>query len=536
MNLSSILQHAVRSYPRRQAVNCGDCHLTYAELGSRVLRLSHLLAEEGAGPHAPVAILHRNCHHFLETYFAAGMSNTILVPLNHRLTDREIASILADSHVYCFLTEGAFTTRAKAIIDNMSASHRPGILSWTEGPRSIETRLAALPEPILPELSLAENPIPDSPLPDSLASDHDPAQLYYTSGTTGTPKGVILTHENVTSHARAVITELDMTEQDVWLHAAPMFHLADAWATWAITWVGGRHVMLPDFEPDQFFNVVAAEGVTITNLIPTMLVRLVHHPQADPAKLRSMRLILSGGAPMALELLKQVEALFPCEYVQTYGLTETSPYLTLSLLTEKLRRLPPAEQQRYRATTGRPLRGVDVRVVDAAGQPVPWDGQTVGEIVARGPTVTPGYFQRAEENARAFKGGWLHTGDLAHVDPEGYLTIVDRSKDVINTGGELVYSTEVENTLYGHPAVQEAAVIAVPDRKWGEVVHAVVVPTEGHDCWPDDLIAHCKIHLAGFKVPQSIEIRDELPKTGSGKLDKKTLRAPFWEGEDKQVR
>jgi len=239
---------------------------------------------------------------------------------------------------------------------------------------------------------------------------------------------------------------------------------------------------------------------------------------------------------MALELLKKVEALFPCEYVQTYGLTETSPYLTLSLLTDKLRSLSPAEQQRYRATTGRPMLGVELRVVDETGVPVPWDGKTVGEIVVRGPTISPGYFRQSAATAAAHRDGWLHTGDLARVDPEGYLTIVDRLKDVINSGGELVYSTEVEHALFSHPDVQEAAVVALPDPRLGETVHAEVVLKEDHSCTREDLLAHCREQLARFKVPRSLAIRESLPRTGSGKVDKKAIREPFWRGENKRVR
>jgi len=274
----------------------------------------------------------------------------------------------------------------------------------------------------------------------------------------------------------------------------------------------------------NFADLVEAEGVTITNLVPTMLARIVHHEDARPGRLESMRRIMSGGAPMAVELLKRVEALFPCEYVQTYGLTETSPYLTLSLLKENLRSLREEERRRYRATTGRPMLGVEVKVVDREGREVPRDGVTVGEIVARGPTVTPGYFKDPGETARAFRDGWLHTGDLARVDPEGYLTIVDRIKDVITTGGETVYTTEVENVLYAHKAVREAAVFGTPDPEWGEVVSAAVVLERAGEARSENLIAFCRERLAGFKVPRRFLFLAELPKTGSGKIDKKALR------------
>ena len=521
MNLASILTRAAQLHGENRAIVCGDITITYEQFAGRVGRLAHILKEEGIGPDAPLAVLYRNCHRYLETYFAAAALDALLVPLNVRLTDRELAAILEDSEAYCMITEAVFAERARAAVELQPAERRTRILFSDAGPDSLERRVATMPE---------------LPLPECRAGRDDPAQLYYTSGTTGRSKGVILTHGNVTAHALAAIAELELGEQDVWLHAAPLFHLADAWATWAMTQVGGCHVMLAEFDPALVFDTIAAQGVTITNLIPTMLVGLVHHPGADAGKLRSMRCILSGGAPMALELLKQVEKLFPCEYVQTYGLTETSPYLTLSLLKEKLHSLPAETRQRYRATTGRPMRGVDVQIVDPRGRPVPWDGHSVGEIVARGPTVTPGYFKRPEETEQAFRDGWFHTGDLAYVDPEGYLTIVDRLKDVINTGGEQVYSTEVENTLYAHPAVQEAAVIAAPDQQWGETVLAIVVLREGHECRAAELEAHCREYLASFKAPRSIIFRDVLPRMGSGKIDKKALREPYWRGEEKRVK
>jgi acyl-CoA synthetase (AMP-forming)/AMP-acid ligase II len=521
LNLTEILVRALEHYGDNRAVVCGCNSFTYKEFTCSVGQLASLLREEGIGSGAPVAMLHRNCHHYLEAYFAAAALDAMFVPLNHRLTDGDIAAILQDSETRCVIAEELFVGRVRRAVEMMPEASRPGVLAYDTSPTSLPARLASRPP---------------GPLPASSASEDDPAQLYYTSGTTGKPKGVILTHGNVASHAEAAIAELGLNEQDVWLHAAPLFHLADAWATWAITKVGGCHVMLPEFSPEKAFDLIAAEGVTITNLIPTMLVNLVHFPGADPGKLQSMRRILSGGAPMALELLKKVEALFPCEYVQTYGLTETSPYLTLSLLEPQLRKLPPEEQQRYRASTGRPMRGVEVKVVDEQGRTVPRDGRTVGEIVARGPTVTPGYFKQAAETRRAFRDDWLRTGDLAHVDPEGYLTIVDRSKDVINTGGEQVYSTEVENAIFAHPAVQEVAALAVPDSQWGEAVHAVVVLKDGYECDETELREHCRQHLAAFKVPRSVEFRADLPKTGSGKVDKKALREPHWRGEEKRVK
>jgi acyl-CoA synthetase (AMP-forming)/AMP-acid ligase II len=233
---------------------------------------------------------------------------------------------------------------------------------------------------------------------------------------------------------------------------------------------------------------------------------------------------MSGGAPISPQLVRRVIDTFRCEYLQTYGLTETSPYLTFSLLKAHLRRLPPEDQMRYRSMTGRPVLGVRLRLVDEEGNDVPADGRSVGEIVARGIRITPGYWRLPDATAKAFRDGWFHTGDLATVDGEGYFNIIDRKKDVILTGGELVYSTEVENALYDHPAVLEAAVIGVTDDRLGESVLAFVVLRNGQSCGADELVQHCRDRLAHYKCPRTVGIVETLPRTGSGKISKRTLR------------
>jgi acyl-CoA synthetase (AMP-forming)/AMP-acid ligase II len=335
----------------------------------------------------------------------------------------------------------------------------------------------------------------------------------------------MLTHRNVCVHADWAVRELALSERDRWGHFAPMFHLADAWATLALTAVGGVHVLLPRFEADEVVACVERDRVTLTNLIPTMLKRLVESPRVRAADLSSLRLVLSGGAPIAPALVRDVRAVLRCEYAQTYGMTETSPYLTLGLLPEPLRRRGEDELVRWLARTGRPFGEIELEVVDGEDRPVPADDRTVGEIRVRGATVTPGYWNRSEETAAAIRGGWLYTGDLAVVDPHGFVNIVDRRKDMILTGGENVYSTEVENALYEHPAVLEAAVFGVPDETWGECVNAAVVLRDGRAASARELIDFCRARLAAFKAPRAVEFLSELPKTGSGKISKHALRA-----------
>jgi acyl-CoA synthetase (AMP-forming)/AMP-acid ligase II len=341
----------------------------------------------------------------------------------------------------------------------------------------------------------------------------------------------MLTQENVTVHALAAIAELQLTGRDVWGHIAPMFHLADAWATFAITWVGGCHVMQRRFDPSSVLDTIQRDRITLTNLIPTMLNALVNDPNVSTVDCSSLRLIMSGGAPIAPSLVKHIIEAFACDYVQTYGMTETSPYLTMSLLKPHLCSLRPSEQLRYKAKTGRPFLPVQLEVVDEQGRAVAADDIAVGEIRVRGRTVFPGYWNQPEETALAIRDGWLYTGDLATIDHEGYVTIVDRKKDMIITGGENVYSTEVENVLFAHPVVREVAVFGVPDPQWGEAVIAAAVLHDACRAGADGLLAHCKDHLAAFKIPKEIVYVGELPRTGSGKISKKALRAAYSAGQ-----
>ncbi len=498
MNLHDLLQTTARESPEAEAVSCGGVRLSYAELLARVRRLGNVLLAAGLERGDRVAILSPNCHAFLESYFAAAGADLVLVPVNIRLTARDLAFILDDS--------GARMLIAHPELGGLVAESGAENVLFT-GPDNEAALRCAL----------------DDSLPASAAGD-DIAQIYYTSGTTGTPKGVMLTHANVATHAHAAIGEFRLSSADVWAHVAPLFHLADAWATFAITAAGGRHVIVPRFDPSRVLAAFREEGVTLTNLIPTMLNSLVREKGAADAPYPSLRCVFSGGAPISPALVRRIMETFGTEYVQTYGLTETSPYLTVSLLNERQRGLPEEERFRLASRTGRPFEGVELKVVDENGREVEPDDLEVGEILARGPTVTPGYWNRPEETEAAFADGWLRTGDLAVIDAEGFLNIVDRKKDVIITGGENVYSTEVEHVLHEHPSVREVAVIGLPDEHWGETVKAVVALSQGAE--PDEaaLIAFCRERMAGFKIPRAVEFVDELPKTATGKIRKRSLR------------
>jgi acyl-CoA synthetase (AMP-forming)/AMP-acid ligase II len=511
------LSKALDLYPEKIGVVDGDRSYTYRQTGERVAGLARYFQKQRIRPQERISILEVNSHAFLETYYAAAGIGAILNPLNYRLAAKEVAFILNDAGSRWLIAAPRFADVVKGVLKE--GVPLAGIL-WIDDP---------------PEGSF---PIQCHSFEDAISTgvgDFEPvsvdenqvAHLYYTSGTTGRPKGVMLTHKNVCSHALGTIAELKLVDSDVWGHIAPMFHLADAWATFAITWVGGRHVMVAQFEAEAVMATIEKQNITLSNLIPTMLNLMIKHPRVAEYDFSSLREILSGGAPIAPELVKNIMETLGCDYIQTYGMTETSPYLTFSILKAHLNTLPPDAQLKYKSKTGRPAIGVDLKVVDEQGMPIAADEQQVGEIWVRGDTVTPGYWNRPEETAHAFADGWLRTGDLATLDAEGYVNIVDRKKDMIVTGGENVYSTEVENVLYMHPKILEAAVFGVPDERWGEAVNAAVVLKAGETATADEIIAFCKEHQAAYKAPKAITFLDELPKTGSGKIYKKGLRDPF---------
>ncbi len=506
MDLGDLLETAARENKRENAVICGGERLAYPDLADLATRCAEDLARAGARPGDRVAALFPNCHLYLATYFAALQSRLVLVPINLRLHPNEVREILHHSGSRVLIGDPQSVARI------FGRGPRPSEEGWI-------TRVLDGPG--------GEDPA---------ELIEGAAQLYYTSGTTGRPKGVILTRDNLAAHAAMTIDELAFTGDDAWLHAAPMFHLADAWAVWTVTAVAGTHVMMPRYDPDAAFEQIESAGITITNLVPTMLLGLLEAASHRGRGLPSLRLLLSGGAPISPSTVARVEDLLGCPYAQTYGLTESSPFLTFSLLDESLKALPREAQLRQRARTGRAARGVELRVVHPSGsaefRDVPADDASVGEVIVRGPTITPGYWRDEESTRLAFLGGWFHTGDLGTIDRYGFINLVDRAKDVIITGGENVYSTEVEKAIYEHAAVLEAAVFGVPDETWGETVRAAVVLREPGTVSPAELIAFCRERVGRFKCPRAVDIVEALPRTGSGKIDKKALRAPFRIGGD----
>lgn len=518
MSIVEGLKKSVAQTPEKLASICGSTRLTFREVDGRVNRLSSGLARLGVGPGDRVAILALNCHQFYEFYYAVPQVGAVVVPINFRLPPHEVKYIVDHSGSRVVAVDQALLPVIETIRASLdSVDHF--ILMGEEpcdGYLSYEELLAG---------ATADFEAPE-------VSDDELLGLFYTSGTTGEPKGVMLSHRNMLANIANSEGVYNYLPTDIYLHAAPMFHLADGAAVFTHTANGATQAFIPRFDPKQVLETISREKVSLIVLVPTMINFLLHQPDIASYDLSSLRHLTYGASPIAPDLLRRAMKVFDCSFGQGYGLTEASPLLTVLTADDHL--TPGAAGERRLASCGKPVPGVDVRVVKEDGSDLK-PGE-VGEIIARGPNIMLGYWKRLEDTENVLREGWLHTGDLATVDEDGYIYLVDRKKDMIVTGGENVFSTEVEAVLYAHPAVKEAAVIPVPDEDWGEAVHACVVLCDGKQATTEELTEFCRDRLANYKVPHSIEfIEGELPKGGTGKILKKQLRERYWKDQARRI-
>jgi fatty-acyl-CoA synthase len=520
----NFLRRAARLFPDKVAVVDGTRRDTYSTLAARVNRLSNALRQMGIGQGDKVAVLSPNSHRLLEAFFAVPQLGAILTPLNYRLSPPEFAYILGHSETRVALVDWEYAQQLAPVVDKLKGIWHYVLLRDAEPPTAelpahdYEAVLAAA-SPEFPPVEVAETDI---------------ATLNYTSGTTTRPKGVMLSHRACVTAALNYIVSLNVRPTDVYLHTLPMFH-ANGWGgIWALAGLGGTQVCVRRVEAPTVFELLQREGVTLACAAPTVLVTLANFAPARDYRLTAGLRIGTGGSPPAAAVLRHMEAL-GIEVIHLYGLTETGPFLTSCEWQPAWDRLDVAERYRLKARQGIAQLLTDVRVMDEEMCEMPQDGKSVGEIVARGNNVMEGYFKQPEETAKAMRGGWFHTGDLAVVHADGYIEIVDRAKDVIISGGENISSVEVEAMLYEHPAVLEAAVIGVPDATWGEVPKALVVLKPGKRLEGHELIGFCRDRMAHFKAPKSVEFVDGLPKTATGKIQKFALREPYWQGHEKRM-
>ncbi|MGN6331180.1 MAG: AMP-binding protein [Motilibacteraceae bacterium] len=505
---ADFLDRAAEVYPLRTGVvdEPGDFQdgglgsVTYGDLAQRAASIAAGLDALGIERGERVAVVSQNSARLLELFFGVTAWGRVLVPVNFRLSRDEVAYIVQHSGARVLLVD----PEVDAALAGITAEHR-----YVLGKESDAALLAA------PGVQ-----------PEPWDADEDAtATINYTSGTTARPKGVQLTHRNIWVNGVTFALHVGVTDRDVYLHTLPMFH-ANGWGMpFALTGLGVPQVVQRKIDGAEILRRVEEHGVTIMCAAPAVVASVLEAAASwdGPVPGRDRTRIVVAGAPPPSRTIARVEEELGWEFCQIYGLTETSPLLTVNRRRAEEDDLPVEERARRLGRAGMPGIGTRLRISET------------GEVLARGNTVLEGYWQQPEASADALEDGWFHTGDGGSIDDEGYLSISDRKKDVIITGGENVSSIEVEDCLFSHPAVAEVAVIGVPSEKWGETIKALVVLSEGASVTEADLIAHCKARLAGYKAPTSVEFRDAIPRTATGKIQKFKLREQFWAGRERQV-
>ena len=492
------LRRAEQLFGDNEAVVCGETRRTYRELAERVRRVAGL-AESITERGDRIALWALNSAEYLELFVGIPCAGRAIVPHNTRWAEPEL--------VYATTDAGA-----KVLI----CDRDPGGLA------DVVDRVIRLDTGEYEELLAAAPEAEPSVAPDDLAG------LFYTGGTTGASKGVMLTHQNLM--ANAVHTQLaqPLLDDDRYLTMAPMFHAAGVYAALSLLWVGGTNVVLPAFDPAASLALIESERITCAIAVPAMLAAMIESQAVDPVDVSTLRWLSHGASPIALEVLKRGLELFGCELIHLYGATELSPLATIFRHEDRF-----LDSDRSKSCGVAPP-GVELDIRNPDGEALPVG--EVGEVTIKGPNVMIGYWNKPEQTDDVLRDGWYSTGDLGYVDDGGYLYLVDRSKDMIVSGGENVYCTEVEDAIYTHPGVLEATVFGIPDEQWGEAVHAVVVLRDGAELDDVALIAHCRTQIGGYKVPKSVSFSDEpLPKSGPGKVLKRELREPYWAGKERQI-
>jgi acyl-CoA synthetase (AMP-forming)/AMP-acid ligase II len=527
----SFLERSASVWPGKVAVIYGRRRLTYAEFAAEAARVARALRASGVEPGDRVAYLMPNLPEMLVAHFAVPLAGGVLVAINTRLTAEEVAYILRHSGAKILVTDAALlpvaVDAAKGVDTVAQLVVATDAEAGSEGPD-----LAAEPRLVSYAAFLANQTA--GPPPWSVPDELTPISINYTSGTTGRPKGVIYTHRGAYLNSFPQIVHSRHDENSVYLWTLPMFH-CNGWCTpWALTAIGGTHVCLREVRGEAIWQQIREHGVTHLNAAPTVVSTILNAAAAGP--LPQPVLITTAGAPPSPTTIAEMERM-GFTVVHVYGLTETYGPFTVCQPQPHWASLPAEQRAALQARQGVSMvTAGGLRVVDDEMADVPADGETMGEIVMRGNTVMAGYYLDPQATAEAFRGGWFHSGDLGVMFPDGYIQLRDRAKDIVISGGENISTIEVEQALMSHPCVLEAAVVGVPDEKWGERPKAYVVLRVGTSATQQDLIAHVKTKIAGYKAPRDIAITMELPKTSTGKIQKYMLREKEWAGHASRVK
>jgi acyl-CoA synthetase (AMP-forming)/AMP-acid ligase II len=518
VRLHDYLDFHARERGETEFAVAGDQRITYAEARARSNRIANALIGAGLEPGDRIAVLAKNCIEFMLLYFGAAKAGVVPVPLNYRLAPPEWSFIVNDSGAKLLVARGEYVkgideVRAElAGVERFLAIEAPPQTGWDPYEEFVAAGVEAAPAR-------------------AVRAEDDLYQMY-TSGTTGRPKGAVLTHRAVSSNLVQALTAIRPADRERVLIVAPVYHAAAAITAFLGVACGGTLHIQEDFSPAAVVDALSTEGITRTTLVPAMIQAcLVFVPDIAERSYDDLQMIIYGAAPIAEQTLRRAMEVFGCDFVQGYGMTETTAVLTYLMPEDHRRAL--AGEGHLLLSAGRPLPGTEVRIVDENDEAVP--SGTVGEIIGRGPQIMRGYWNLAEATRDTLRGGWLHTGDAGRMDDAGFLYIEDRVKDMIVSGGENVYPREVEDILFQHPAVADAAVIGVPDESWGEAVKAIVVLREGASATDEEIMEFCRGRLGGFKRPRSVDFITALPRNPTGKVLKRELREPFWRGHERRV-
>lgn len=513
MNTANFLSLPAAMFGEQEILVFGEHRATYAELLSRVRRLASALAARGVGRGDRLGVLATNSHQYVECYYAAAMAGATFVPLNYRAKLHELDHMIRKAEPKILVFEERYRETLDALADGLPSAMRRVTLGAEAGAdtEAYEDVLASGSEDV----------------EDAEVEESDTSILMYTSGTTSLPKGVLLTFGDFTAYVVGTVDMADGEPRGAALNCVPLYHIAGATNIMTSVWTGRRLVLLPQFEPREWLEAVQREGITHAFVVPTMMKKLLDHPEFSSYDLSSLTNLSYGGAPMPLPVIRRALEAFPpsCGFVNAFGQTETTS--TLTVLGPDDHRLSGDEEKdelvlKRLTSIGRPLPDVEVKVVDPEGREL--GRNETGEILVRTPRVMKGYAGDVEGGARRDGDGYLHTRDLGYIDEEGYVFLVGRADDMIIRGGENIAPAEVESVLQAHPAVDEVAVLGLPSEEWGQIVAAAVVLRAGHRASPEELTDHCRTQLASFKKPELVQIISELPRNPLGKILRNELK------------